>query len=192
MSSMAGGGTPNPKNRNLRPPFEPGNPGGPGNPFGGRVAKFRSALWAASTPDRIQALAEQLWLQALGLFEYEATDSRGMPIVDEKTQKPVMVRMPPCPKARTELLNRLLGRIEPPVDDPLESNPDQEMALDEAVKLLVAAGLGNRVPRALLAPLQSPASSPPPMAPADAPRKVSSTTKPRGKAAGKPASKPAR
>lgn len=175
---MSVGGIPNPAKSGLRPPFQPGNPGGPGNPFGGRVAKFRSALWAASTQDRINALAEQLWLQALGLFEVEATDARGNPIIDEKTGKPAMVRMPPCPKARTELLNRLLGRVEPPVDDPLETNPDQDMAIDEAVRVLLSAGLSQKVPRALLSSLQSPATPPPPQSPPmlHAPRQVPSTS----------------
>jgi hypothetical protein len=62
--------------------FAKGNPGGPGNPLGGKVARLRSVLVDAVTPEDMAHIARVLVDQA----------KRG------------------DPKAIRELLNRILGR----------------------------------------------------------------------------------
>jgi hypothetical protein len=52
------------KGRDHRGRFVKGNPGGPGNPFARRLAALRKALCEAVTEADIQALAEQMLLQA--------------------------------------------------------------------------------------------------------------------------------
>lgn len=184
--------SPNPgaaRGSRLAPPFQKGNPGGPGNPFAGRVAKFRSALWAASSPERQAELAELLWQLGLGLYEQPVTDAAGQAVIDEKTGRPMVMRLPPQKWAISELLNRLLGRVEPPHEDPLDTNPDADMHLREAVMLLMQTGLASRVPRALQS-LSSAAIIDQPSPPASvhaAPttKPIPSTAKPAGSSASK-------
>ena len=46
--------------------FVKGNPGGPGNPHGGKVARLRSAILAAVTPEDIDAIVRAMVQRAKG------------------------------------------------------------------------------------------------------------------------------
>ncbi|MEX0775079.1 MAG: hypothetical protein WD042_05120 [Phycisphaeraceae bacterium] len=106
--------------------FARGNPGGPGNPHAAHVARLRSALLDAVTPEDVQAVAAALLAQA--------------------KQGDVM--------AVRELLNRLLGQspvsVKAEVSSPvapiaadvaaLKTLPPEELALLEKVLAKLEAG----------------------------------------------------
>ena len=46
--------------------FVAGNPGGPGNPHAGQVARLRSAMLEAVTPDDLRAVTRKLVEMAIG------------------------------------------------------------------------------------------------------------------------------
>ncbi len=56
--------TPSPNGRDARGRFGRGNTGGPGNPYAASVARLRTALIEAVTPEDVAAIARALVAQA--------------------------------------------------------------------------------------------------------------------------------